>query len=278
MPPRLVDVLPRDVGCRPEQQRLRDGKPKRLGGVAIDEHTELSRAADRNVSGSRTVQDLDDLVGHVPEECAGVDRVGDETDLGGWKHPEVVHHGQATRGGELNDVVTVRPRRAITEREECADAQGDRVVERLRQIFALLPFCAMEPQAGFQCCGLDVGPVPLPVRRRSVEHADAREARDQFLQHVEPPRRRFRREIDCARCVAPGSVERGDLRRAALISLLRTTSEIVAWSFLTARMAGPQGATITSSCEPTRSSAISGYFVMFPSAQRYVINVLPLLT
>ena len=74
----------------------------------------------------------------------------------------------------------------------------------------------MEAQAGLQCCGLDVGPVSIPVRRRLVEHADVRESGDQFLQHVEPPRRRFRREIDRARRVASGSVERGDLRRAAL--------------------------------------------------------------
>src|SRR5215468_11119302 len=43
---------------RPQQQRLRDGEPERLGGLEVDDQFKLSRLQDRQLTGFRTPENL----------------------------------------------------------------------------------------------------------------------------------------------------------------------------------------------------------------------------
>jgi hypothetical protein len=77
--------------------------------------------------------------------------------------------------------VSVKPRRALTQRQEGTDAVPARVVERFRQVAGRRPYRVVYAEPGGGGRHLDVPQVSEPVRERLVEQTNARESWDQLL-------------------------------------------------------------------------------------------------
>src|SRR5215468_6582608 len=57
---------------RPQQQRLRDGEPERLGGLEVDDQRELRGLLDRQVTGLGALEDLVDIDSGAPPQISEV--------------------------------------------------------------------------------------------------------------------------------------------------------------------------------------------------------------
>src|SRR5215813_9220820 len=86
-----------------QQQRRRDGKPERFGGLEIDDQLELGGLLHREIGGLRALEDLVHICGSSMGCVSGIWTIGYKATRlgieGGW-----VQHRQAVLHKELDDL------------------------------------------------------------------------------------------------------------------------------------------------------------------------------